>query len=92
MNTVIWKYILGVDVVANTIGIPIKAEILTVQMQRGDVCLWVKVNPDAELEDRQFVIYGTGHAIKADNERYIGTVQIAGGVLIWHVFEKGEPK
>ncbi len=91
MNTVIFKYPLDLTS-PNIMGMPVGAEILTVQIQRGDICLWAKVDPDAELEDRQFVVYGTGHTIKAGNDSYIGTVQMAHGALVWHVFETGEQK
>lgn len=86
MNTAIWKYALEIGD-TNLIQMPEGAEALTVQTQHGSLCLWAKVNPDVELEDRLFVIHGTGHAIKDAQETYIGTAQMADGALVWHVFE-----
>ena len=72
-----------------TIELPSGAEILTCQFQRGNLCLWALVNPDAPLETRIIRVYGTGHPVKADIvQRYIGTVQDRAGYLVWHVFEE----
>ena len=80
----IWKFQL-------TIGEPVAAmprgaQILTVHEQYGEVCLWALVDPDAPTEDRRFHIVGTGHP-SAHLKNYIGTAQVAGGALVWHVFE-----
>jgi len=73
----------------NEVDMPAGAEVLTVQIQHDKICLWAKVDPTARTEKRVFVVYGTGHPIEDDsNLSYIGTVQMAGGTLVWHVFEK----
>jgi hypothetical protein len=67
---------------------PLDAEILTVQLQDGQMfnaCIWAKVNPENELEKRQFVVIGTGHSFDDTNHKYIGTYQE--GFFVWHVFE-----
>jgi len=62
------------------------AKILCVQMQNDTPCLWVLVEPIEEIEERVICMYGSGHDIEAPGE-YIGTVQVNGGALVFHVFE-----
>ncbi len=79
----IWKY-----KVENIIEMPKEAEILSVQIQNGQMfnaCIWAKVNPENELEKRQFVVIGTGHTFDDTNYEYIGTYQ--DGPFVWHLFE-----
>jgi hypothetical protein len=65
---------------------PKGAKVLTVAYQHNALCLWAEVSADAPKEQRLFLICGTGHPIP-DGAQYIGTVQDAGGSLIWHVYE-----
>lgn len=83
----IWKYeletldLFGLDM-------PCGAEVLTVQMQNGKPCLWVLVDPSKYKENRTFAIHGTGHGVSnAENKKYIGTYQLMGGELVFHLFE-----
>lgn len=83
----VYKYVLRVDD-SQSVEMPSGAEILCVQTQRGDVCLWALVNPNNSPEERRFRIAGTGHpADECSANRYIGTVQMMSGALVWHVFE-----
>ena len=52
MNKTIWKYQLDTTD-KQTITMPFGAEILSVQMQGLNPCMWVLVNPSKELEDRK---------------------------------------
>lgn len=67
------------------------AEILAVQVQHGNPFLWAIVDNDAPKEKRVFEVYGTGHELKPltaiDSRKYIGTYQLYGGNLVFHVFE-----
>ena len=69
--------------------LPIGAKILTIQMQHNEPFVWALINPDADFENRQFAIYGTGHPIVDDIGKlfYIGTFQMMEGMLVWHFFE-----
>uniref|UniRef100_A0A6H2A2W0 DUF7352 domain-containing protein n=1 Tax=viral metagenome TaxID=1070528 RepID=A0A6H2A2W0_9ZZZZ len=69
-----------------TIEMPTGSHILTVQMQRGEPCIWAIVDPDAFPEQRHFQLFGTGHPIDGIG-RYIGTFQLMGGNLVFHLFE-----
>lgn len=82
----IWKYPLPV-IDRFDLPLPTGATSLTVQMQRGEPCLWALVNPHAPTTIRQFVICGTGNSVPFDAGNYIGTFQMEGGALVFHLFE-----
>ena len=88
---VIWKY--GLPIVdRQTVTMPIGAEILGVQEQAGGLQLWAIVDPDAEREQRVIEIVGTGNQMvdviaEGLARHHLATVQTAGGLLVWHVFE-----
>ena len=89
MEKTIWKYELEITDNQNIL-MPISAEILTVQMQDGTPCLWALVNPKAETESRFLEIFGTGHPVSCDlgsARKYISTLQMSNGELVFHVFE-----
>jgi hypothetical protein len=67
---------------------PRGAEVLTVQVQHGKPCIWAMVDPDAPTHTRHFRVIGTGHRFEADVLRsmYVGTFQLEGGSLVFHVF------
>lgn len=82
----IFKYPLSITD-EQTIGMPIGSEILTVQTQNGNPCLWALVNPGNAPEKRAINIYGTGNEIAMHPGHCIGTFQVHGGSLVFHVFE-----
>jgi hypothetical protein len=65
---------------------PMGAGLMTVQMQRGQPCLWVLVDTRNTMEKRKVLIRGTGHPA-TDVGRYIATFQMKGGELVFHAFE-----
>lgn len=88
MKTV-WKYPLEVND-SQIVAMPANAHILTIQLQMGVPCLWALVNPEMPLEQRTILIAGTGHE-RDDLDglvNFIGTFQMSGGMLIFHVFER----
>lgn len=68
--------------------IPKRAEFLDVQIQNMAVTLWFLVNPSVEKEKREFKIIGTGWPLDEYPGKFLGTVQMAQGSLVWHIFEK----
>lgn len=83
----IWKYDLAIAGIQD-IKMPEGAEVLTVQVQRGVACIWALITPELKQVVRQFTVVGTGHDIASQFEmNYIGTFQINGGDLVFHVFE-----
>ena len=85
----IWKYeLVGVD--RQEIVVPKDSEILCVQYQRGNPCVWVKVNPKEKEKDVLVIwTHGTGHEFDDSNYNYLGTYQMGDGILVFHVFVNG---
>lgn len=90
----IFKY----DVVEAKNGIiegPI-TKLLTAQVQHGSIMVWAEVDTEAENVKYQIIPIGTGWSLDApageqcvlDTHQYIGTVQLAGGGLVFHVYAK----
>lgn len=74
------------------IEMPKGAVILSLQVQRERPCLWAFVQPGVANESRWFRIFGTGHSIPANFEgKFLGTYQLQGGALVFHVFEIEAP-
>lgn len=84
----VWKYQLKIAD-ATDIEMPKGTDVLAVQVQNNQICLWAAVNDTtAELETRRFYLIGTGHPMPDDAGIYVGTVQLSGGALVLHVFER----
>jgi len=85
MTETIWKFpILVCD--EQEIEMPQFSQVLTVQMQDGQPCLWAFVDPERPMRKRKIRVFGTGHTIESCG-RYISTFQMQGGALVFHVFE-----
>lgn len=84
----IYKYGLTTTDRQNVV-MPIGARILSVENQREGICVWALVDPKIDTELVEFIIHGTGHdaADVGDGSGFIGTVQLYGGELIFHVFK-----
>jgi len=91
MEKSIWKLqLLTTDF--QTIEMPADAEILTVQAQNEEPCIWALVSPDAPKRKVSFEIFGTGHPVPENGKRkYIGTYQIKRGLAVFHCFELFRP-
>ena len=70
-----------------TLKLPKGAKILTFQTQFDEAHVWAMVDPETKLETVSFKLFGTGHPVE-DIEMfdYIGTAQMKGGLLVWHLF------
>jgi hypothetical protein len=95
MNRTIWKYSTIEYGFAKsfTILMPKGAEILTIQRdeKNNHPTIWAMVDPDAEKEERNFELLGTGHEISFDmgiERKYIGTYQYQNGEFVGHIFER----
>jgi len=85
----IWKYKLSPDL--TDLEIPGGATVLSVDEQFGHVCLWVEVDPSNQLVTRSFQTFGTGHPIHdfaGITRKFIGSVKLMDGALIFHVYER----
>lgn len=71
-----------------SLDLPYGAKVLSVGVQENQPFLWAQVqeagNPP---ETRLFRVYGTGHLMREDEIAFIGTFQLDGGALIFHLFE-----
>ena len=70
--------------------LPRGATIMSVQVQREVPRMWVLVDKDEDrVEERTFRVIGTGHPIDDEKDlMFVGTFQIHGGMLVFHLFEK----
>lgn len=90
MNTikVIHKYQLNPRIKLQHLNLPIHTEILHVGNQFEQIQLWVSIIPGHdETESRKFLIVTTGENFEGGQVKFIGTVILAGGGRIFHVFE-----
>lgn len=75
-----------------TIEMPVGAEIISIQLQGSNICIWAIVDEEESMTVlRHFKIFGTGHDINSiDALKYLSTVQepTDSGAFVWHVFEK----
>lgn len=86
MSLTIWKYPLKVTH-TQTVNVPFRAEFLTVQVQHGQPMLWALVNPKNPKVNIAVHVVGTGHdASHVADCQYVGTFQLHGGRLVFHVF------
>lgn len=82
----IWKFELTITD-EQIINMPRGGQILTIQTQNEVPCIWALVDPINSKEIVTIHIFGTGHPIRDNfNGKYIGTFQLQGGSLIFHVF------
>lgn len=84
----IWKYPLEMTDI-QTIGVPRGAVPLSVQVQGETPCLWALVDPENPPRAMIVKTVGTGHACVLDGYRHLGTYQLHGGSLVFHVFVQG---
>lgn len=87
MTQVIWKAVLEATSFQE-IKVPQGTVFLCAGEQYEDICVWYRCDPEAPLVKRSLYIYGTGHEMELTDIHYLGTTSLAGGKLIFHVFEK----
>ena len=82
----IWKYEFEVQDKFEVM-MPTDAKVLSVQMQGPQSCMWAQVEESQPATARQFRVFGTGHSMTYEDMRYIGTLQMHGGMLVFHLCE-----
>jgi hypothetical protein len=85
----IWKYTIPVadDF---SLSMPAGASPLSIQVQYDEPQLWALVDPDETVfQEIKFRLAGTGHPINIPEMdlSFIGTFQLDGGSLVFHLFE-----
>jgi hypothetical protein len=81
--------------IADEVGItmPAGARLLSVQYQEStdEICVWALVDTTAPDASRVLRIFGTGEPVDVPaNTAFLGTVQMHGGALVWHIFDLGD--
>lgn len=74
---------------AQVVVMPSVHKILTVQDQRGKICMWADVDKESRLAEFLFYIVGTGQAPN-NTSCYVGTVQQDD--YVWHIYKGMEVK
>ena len=69
-----------------TLEVPRGSQILSVEEQQGGIVLYAAVTAEAIKETVQVYVYGTGHPMSRKPSRFIGTVKLHEGGLMFHVF------
>lgn len=69
------------------LSLPAGATVLSVQVQHGEPCVWALVDTDAPLVKRSFRLAGTGHPLPNAPLAHLGTFQLEGGSLVFHLLE-----
>ncbi len=85
MSETVWKYRLAFGDTAY--AIPAPAEIVSVGEQAGDIVMWVRVDTEREKQIVLVNVINTGQPLIESPDRFIGTVQMADG-LVRHVFSR----
>jgi hypothetical protein len=75
----IYKYTLD-----GSVYIPQGSTVVQVGVQDGLYCIWAAVDTDAPVEERVFVVVGTGSEL-SDNMVHVGTV--FENPFVWHIME-----
>jgi hypothetical protein len=83
----VWKFVLQVAADYQAVNMPAGAQIVHVDAQGDDLCMWAIVDANAEREERRFTIVGTGHIVPR-NGVHVGSALMRGGSFVWHVFEE----
>ena len=85
----IWKFPARPDMFV--LEMPSGARILSIDAQNGKPFLWALVDPDAPKVQRRFLTAGTGHPLhdSVSGAAFVGTFQLHGGALVFHLFDFG---
>jgi hypothetical protein len=86
MIRTIYKYWLNKGPGTQVLQIPFGAEHLTVQTQDGTPVLWSLIDKSAPIRPVIIDVFETGQTIDNVNRVYVGTYQLNGGELVYHVF------
>lgn len=84
---VIHKYELPFPEESFELELPEGYQILSIQVQKNRPVMWALVDSESPPFKRRFFLLATGQALPQYNAPYRGTVQLAGGDLVLHLFE-----
>ncbi len=81
---VVYKYALTFP--CCEVAMPKAAQILSVQMQQNNMCLWALVDTEQPKELRYLEFHGTGNPFNPFGLVHVATIQE--GQFVWHLFER----
>lgn len=85
----IYKYKIDIDYWKFRVSGPI-TKLLSVQTQKSQICVWAEVDTEASVRHFDIIPIGTGWDIgkikRFDEMTFLGTVQLDGGDLVWHIY------
>lgn len=87
MSKSVWKYAFENIGGEQVLQVPEGATPLFVAVQAGTPCLWFEVDESQDKETRTFEWHGTGHRIPSDGREHLGSVLLADGALVFHLYE-----
>lgn len=94
MRRVVWKFPLRdphqAQVEPFSVLLPEGASILSLQIQGGMPTLWAEVIAANARKPRAFAWLPTGLEFESCETTYIGSLQWAGGALVYHLYALGE--
>lgn len=79
----VFKYPLEMRDGPQDFSVPKFAEVVLVDEQRGQICVWMEIDDHNPPEVRKFAVYGTGRKVKG---RHCGSVVME--PFVWHVYEE----
>ena len=89
--TTVWKYPLRLADGVQVLNMPRGARLLSAHDQQGTPTLWMLVDAANPVEERRFVVHGTGHPVSLPMDDafidFVGSCHDAARGLVWHVFE-----
>lgn len=88
VNLAVWKFQFEITDTF-TIDMPDGARVLHVGLQGDTPTIWCLVNPEAGPCPVAFILRGTGQPFEESLARacvHVGTFQMAGGQLVFHLF------
>ena len=94
MTQVIWEFPLDASIDRQVVDMPASARVLSVAEQHGKLTVWALwQRGDARIAPKLFEIRGTGEDFALDaSMRFLGTVLLAGGGYVVHVFVQEEDR
>lgn len=84
----VWKFPLETTE-EQFITVPLINKPLCVQVQNGMPCIWMAVDSKWKCAKVRVRTFGTGHEDITPDMDYVGTYQLHGGDLVFHVFLTG---
>jgi hypothetical protein len=82
---VVWKFALPIAD-ESWIEMPEGARILHVGVQNEQPWIWALCTPTNRKSSRRICVRGTGHDLGDASGEYLGTVMLADGAFVGHVF------